>query len=137
MTCLQGLEASKPRSRTAEINFSFMSTIDGGLWPKLYFLMKWKMMNIFMFKFIRNINITINWQCNNYIFNKFELKYIQFFSFHQKKFNFDLRPLSYTIVDMKPKLISAVRLRGFKALRPHRQVVFLDKPLKPKLLFVI
>ena len=30
---------------------------------------------------------------------------------------------------MKPILILAVRLRGFEASRPHRQVIFLDKPL--------
>ena len=29
---------------------------------------------------------------------------------------------------MKPKLISAMRLRGLDASRPRRQVIFLDKP---------
>ena len=45
------------------------------------------------------------------------------------KFNFGLRPWSKTIVDMKPKLISAVWLQVFEASRPCRNVVFLDKPV--------
>ena len=42
MTCLPGLEASKPRSHKAETNFGFMSTIiyDGALRPKLLFFDK-------------------------------------------------------------------------------------------------
>ena len=40
------------------------------------------------------------------------------------------------IVDMKPKLISALRLLGFEALRPLRQVAFLDHPFKIQPFFV-
>ena len=40
------------------------------------------------------------------------------------------------IVDMKPKLISAMRLRGFEASRPRKQVVFLDYPFQITALYL-
>ena len=49
------------------------------------------------------------------------------YSFYKKNY-FGLRSLSYTIVDMKPKLISAMGPCGFEASTPRRHVAFLDNP---------
>ena len=56
------------------------------------------------------------------ISNKFELKYIQYFSFHQKKF---IRPEASIKDDRRH---GAEIYFGRAASRPCRQVVFLDYP---------
>ena len=52
VTCLLGLEASKPQSRTAEINFGNISTIvyEGDLRPKLNVFDKMRNYDFFKYR---------------------------------------------------------------------------------------
>ena len=107
--CLWGLEAAQPHGLTAKINFGLMYTIvyEGGLRLKLNFEKKWIKYSLF----------------GDYLlltptFFKKNFQFSHFFT----KINFGRWPPSFTIVDMKPKLILI--------LRPHRHVAFLDKPNK-------
>ena len=89
-TCLWDLEASKPRSLEA----AWLKLISAWcLWrrpPDKFFFDKmrntdyWSEISSIFIDFTMKKNSTINWQCNNYISNKFELKYIQYYSFYQK-----------------------------------------------------
>ena len=80
--CLWGLEASKPRSRTAEINFGYVydRLLQRPL-AEIIFLMKWEILNNYNNGVLSNAIII----AHNYISYKFELKFIQFFSFYKKK----------------------------------------------------